>query len=80
VPVRFIIDSARLMGERDSARAFGRRRFIAGAAVIATAEQKVADQQANRESNRELSMSLDFESYSTREPRMKRNEQGEKPK
>ena len=40
------------------------RRFIAGADAIATAEQKVADLQADIESNRNLSTSLDFESYS----------------
>ena len=40
------------------------RRFIAGADAIATAEQKVADLQADIESNRDLSTSLDFESYS----------------
>jgi NAD(P)-dependent dehydrogenase (short-subunit alcohol dehydrogenase family) len=38
------------------------RRFIAGADAIATAEQKVADLQAQIESNRELSTSLDFDS------------------
>ncbi len=40
------------------------RRFIAGADAIATAEQKVADLQADIQSNRELSTSLDFESSS----------------
>ena len=40
------------------------RRFIAGADAIGTAEQKIADLQADIESNRELSTSLDFESYS----------------
>jgi NAD(P)-dependent dehydrogenase (short-subunit alcohol dehydrogenase family) len=39
------------------------RRFIAGADAIGTAEQKVADLQADIESNRQLSTSLDFESY-----------------
>jgi NAD(P)-dependent dehydrogenase (short-subunit alcohol dehydrogenase family) len=37
------------------------RRFIAGADAIATAEQKVADLKAQIESNRALSMSLDFD-------------------
>jgi len=36
------------------------RRFIAGADAVATAEQKIADLQADIESNRELSTSLDF--------------------
>lgn len=36
------------------------RRFIAGADAIATAEQKIADLQAQIESERELSVSLDF--------------------
>jgi NAD(P)-dependent dehydrogenase (short-subunit alcohol dehydrogenase family) len=40
------------------------RRFIAGADAIATAEQKVADLQADIGSNRQLSTSLDFESSS----------------
>ena len=40
------------------------RRFIAGADAVATAEQKIADLQADIESNRELSTSLDFESSS----------------
>jgi NAD(P)-dependent dehydrogenase (short-subunit alcohol dehydrogenase family) len=38
------------------------RRFIAGADAIGTAEQKVAELQADIESNRQLSTSLDFES------------------
>jgi NAD(P)-dependent dehydrogenase (short-subunit alcohol dehydrogenase family) len=37
------------------------RRFIAGADAIATAEQKIADLQAQIEENRELSTSLDFD-------------------
>jgi hypothetical protein len=36
------------------------RRFIAGADAIATAEQKIADLQAQIESNRALSTSLAF--------------------
>jgi NAD(P)-dependent dehydrogenase (short-subunit alcohol dehydrogenase family) len=38
------------------------RRFIAGADAIGTTEQKVAELQADIESNRQLSTSLDFES------------------
>jgi len=37
------------------------RRFIAGADAIATAEQKIADLQAQIEANRDLSTSLDFD-------------------
>jgi hypothetical protein len=37
------------------------RRFIAGADAIATAEQKIADLQAQIETERELSTSLDFD-------------------
>jgi NAD(P)-dependent dehydrogenase (short-subunit alcohol dehydrogenase family) len=37
------------------------RRFIAGADAIATAEQKIADLQADISSNRALSTSLDFD-------------------
>jgi len=40
------------------------RRFIAGADAIGTAEQKVADLQADIESNRQLSTSLEFEADS----------------
>jgi NAD(P)-dependent dehydrogenase (short-subunit alcohol dehydrogenase family) len=39
-------------------------RFIAGADAIATTEQKVADLQADIESNRELSTSLGFDAHS----------------
>ena len=38
------------------------RRFLAGADAIATAEQKIADLQADIESNRQLSTSLSFDS------------------
>ena len=38
-----------------------RRRFIAGADAIATAEQKVADLKAQIEANRDLSTSLAFD-------------------
>jgi hypothetical protein len=37
------------------------RRFIAGADAIATADQKVADLQAQIDSHRELSTSLGFD-------------------
>ena len=37
------------------------RRFLAGADAIATAEQKIADLQADIESNRQLSASLAFD-------------------
>jgi hypothetical protein len=37
------------------------RRFIAGADAIATAEQKIADLQAQIEAKRDLSTSLDFD-------------------
>jgi hypothetical protein len=37
------------------------RRFLAGADAIATAEQKIADLQADIASNRQLSSSLAFE-------------------
>jgi NAD(P)-dependent dehydrogenase (short-subunit alcohol dehydrogenase family) len=39
------------------------RRFIAGADAIRTAEQKIADLQADIESNRQLSTSLDFDTH-----------------
>jgi hypothetical protein len=37
------------------------RRFVAGADAIGTAQQKLADLQADIESNRQLSTSLDFD-------------------
>ena len=40
------------------------RRFIAGADAIGTAEQKIAALKEDIEYDRELSTSLDFESYS----------------
>jgi len=43
------------------------RRFLAGADAISTAEQKIADLQADIESNRQLSTSLSFEAQHQRQ-------------
>jgi hypothetical protein len=47
--------------DHDCERGAPPRRFIAGADAIATAEQKVADLQAQIEAYRELSASLSFD-------------------